>query len=351
MHGSEIQPPGRHFARIVLISMVIKLDIMRAVLCKTYGPPESLVVEEIPSPTAGKGQVVITVKACGVNFPDTLIIEGKYQFKPEMPFSPGGEVAGVIKSVGEGVTHLQPGMHVMAGTGWGGFAEEVVGPANNVVPIPKEWDMTHAASSMMTYGTSYHALVDRAKIQSGETLVVLGAAGGVGTAAIQIGKLLGARVIAAASSSEKLKYCQSIGADDIINYAQEDLKERIKALTNGKGADVIYDPVGDQYAEPALRAMAWKGRYLVVGFAAGNIPNIPLNLTLLKGCEIVGVFWGGFYRNEPQANMKNFMQIGQWLQTGKLTPQIHATYALEQVADALNDMKTRKVMGKIVLVP
>ncbi|MEM8894092.1 MAG: NADPH:quinone oxidoreductase family protein [Bacteroidota bacterium] len=324
---------------------------MKAVLCKSYGPPENLVVEDIPELVPGKGQVVISVKACGVNFPDTLIIEGKYQFKPDMPFSPGGEVAGVIKSVGEGVGHLKPGMPVMAGTGWGGFAEEVLGPANNVVPIPADWDMVHAASTMMTYGTSYHALVDRAHIKEDETLVVLGAAGGVGTAAIQIGKLLGAKVIAAASTDEKLEYCRSIGADETINYSTENLKDKIKELNDGKGADVIYDPVGDRYAEPALRAIAWKGRYLVVGFAAGDIPKIPLNLTLLKGCQIVGVFWGGFYRNEPQANMKNFMQIGQWLQTGKLVPQIHATYPLEKVADALNDMTTRKIKGKVVLVP
>ncbi len=324
---------------------------MKAVLCKSYGPPENLVVEDVPSLSPEKGQVVIQVKACGVNFPDTLIIEGKYQFQPDMPFSPGGEVAGIIKSVGEGVTHLKPGMPVMAGTGWGGFAEEVIGPANNIVPIPKDWDMVHAASSMMTYGTSYHALVDRARIKEGETLVVLGAAGGVGTAAIQIGKLLGAKVIAAASSAEKLEYCKSIGADEVINYTTENLKDKIKELTDGNGADVIYDPVGDKYAEPALRGIAWKGRYLVVGFAAGEIPKIPLNLILLKGCAIMGVFWGGFFRKEPQANMKNFIQIGQWLQKGKLKPQIHATYPLEQVADALNDMMSRKVMGKVVLVP
>lgn len=324
---------------------------MKAVLCKSYGPPENLVVEDIASLKPGKGQVVISVKACGVNFPDTLIIEGKYQFKPEMPFSPGGEVAGVIKAIGEGVTHLKPGMHVMAGTGWGGFAEEVIGPAHNIVPIPKEWDMVHAASSMMTYGTSYHALVDRAKIKEGETLVVLGAAGGVGTAAIQIGKILGAKVIAAASSDQKLDYCKSIGADEVINYTTENLKDRIKELTGGNGADVIYDPVGDKYADPALRAIAWKGRYLVVGFAAGEIPKIPLNLTLLKGCSIVGVFWGGFFTHEPQANMRNFMQIGQWLQSGKLKPQIHATYSLDEAAKALNDMTSRKVMGKVVLVP
>ncbi len=324
---------------------------MKAVLCKSYGPPENLVVEDISELKPGKGQVVISVKACGVNFPDTLIIEGKYQFQPDMPFSPGGEVAGVIKSIGEGVTHLKPGMPVMAGTGWGGFAEEVIGPANNVVPIPADWDMVHAASSMMTYGTSYHALVDRARIKEGETLVVLGAAGGVGTAAVQIGKLLGARVIAAASTDEKLDYCCSIGADAVINYNTEDLKAQIKALTAGNGADVIYDPIGDKYAEQALRAITWKGRYLVVGFAAGEIPKIPLNLTLLKGCQIVGVFWGGFYRNEPQANMKNFMQIGKWLQSGELKPQIYATYPLEQASDALNDMKSRKIKGKVVLVP
>ncbi len=324
---------------------------MKAVLCKAYGPPEKLTVEEIEPLSPGKGQVVISVKACGVNFPDTLIIEGKYQFQPEMPFSPGGEVAGIVKSVGEGVAHLKEGMHVMAGTGWGGFAEEVLGIASNVVPIPKEWPFTTAAASMMTYGTSYHALVNRARIKEGESLLVLGAAGGVGTAAIQIGKLLGAKVIAAASTDEKLDYCREIGADETINYNRESLKDRTKELTNGKGVDVIYDPVGDKYAEPALRAIAWKGRYLVVGFAAGEIPKIPLNLPLLKGCQIVGVFWGAFFRNEPEVNMKNFMQIGQWLQTGALKPQIHATYPLEQVTEALNAIKSRKVKGKIVLVP
>ncbi|MEQ6119415.1 NADPH:quinone oxidoreductase family protein [Reichenbachiella sp. MALMAid0571] len=324
---------------------------MKAVLCKSYGKPETLVIEETDSPTPGKGEVIITVKACGLNFPDTLIIEGKYQFKPEMPFSPGGEVAGIVKEVGEGVSHLKPGDKVMSGTGWGGFAEEVKAMASNVFPIPPKMDFVTAASSMMTYGTSYHALVNRAELKSGETLLVLGAAGGVGTAAIQIAKNIGATVIAAASSDEKLEYCKSIGADFTINYSKEDLKERGKELTNGKGVDVIYDPVGDKYTEPALRTIAWKGRYLVVGFAAGDIPKIPLNLPLLKGCQIVGVFWGGFFRNEPQKNAENFMTIARWFAEGKLIPQIHAQYPLEKVAEAMNALTNKEVMGKVVLVP
>ncbi|MDP4679156.1 MAG: NADPH:quinone oxidoreductase family protein [Cyclobacteriaceae bacterium] len=324
---------------------------MKAVLCKSFGPPESLVIEEVESPKPGKGEVVISVKACGLNFPDTLIIEGKYQFKPEMPFSPGGEVAGVIKEVGEGVDHLKVGDNVMSGTAWGGFAEEVKGMASNVFPIPIGMDYITAASSMMTYGTSYHALVNRAKIQPGETLLVLGAAGGVGTAAIQIGKALGATVIAAASTDEKLEYCKSIGADFTINYSNEDLKEKGKELTNGKGVDVIYDPIGDKYTDPALRSIAWKGRYLVVGFAAGEIPKIPLNLPLLKGCEIVGVFWGGFFRNEPQENAKNFEIIVRWLSEGKLIPQIHGQYPLEKIVEAMDAMTSKKIMGKVVLVP
>ena len=324
---------------------------MKAVLCKSYGPPESLVIENIDSPIPDKGEIIISVKACGLNFPDTLIIEGKYQFKPDMPFSPGGEVAGVVKEVGEGVRHFKPGDHVMSGTSWGGFAEEVKARASNVFPLPPGMDFVTAASSMMTYGTSYHALVNRAELKAGETLLVLGAAGGVGTAAIQIGKALGATVIAAASTDEKLAYCKSLGADHTINYSKEDLKERGKELSGGKGIDVIYDPIGDKYAEPALRAIAWKGRYLVVGFAAGEIPKIPLNLPLLKGCQIVGVFWGGFFRNEPNENAKNFMTIIQWFAEGKLTPQIHNQYPLEKVADAMNAMTNKEVMGKIVVVP
>lgn len=324
---------------------------MKAVLCESYGPPENLVVKETESLIPDKGEVIIAVKASGLNFPDTLIIEGKYQFQPEMPFSPGGEVAGVIKAVGEGVTHLQVGDRVMAGTGWGGFAEEVRGKATNVFPLPDSIGFVQAAATMMTFGTSYHALVNRAKLQAGETLLVLGAAGGVGTAAIQIGKALGATVIAAASTDEKLAYCQSIGADLTINYSKEDLKERAKALTHGKGVDVIYDPIGDRYTEPALRAIAWKGRYLVVGFAAGEIPKIPLNLPLLKGCSIVGVFWGGFFRNEPQENAENFKTIVRWLEEGKVQAQVHEQYPLEKVAEAMNELTLKKVKGKIVFVP
>lgn len=324
---------------------------MKAVLCKAYGPPESLVIEETDDLVPEKNEVIIHVKGCGLNFPDTLIIQGKYQFRPDMPFSPGGEVAGTIKEVGEGVSHLKPGDHVMSGTGWGGFAQEVKAMASNVFPIPPGMDFVTAASSMMTYGTSYHALVNRAELKAGESLMVLGAAGGVGTAAIQIGKALGAKVLAAASTDEKLEYCKSIGADMTINYTTENLKERAKELTDGKGVDVIYDPIGDKFAESALRAIAWKGRYLVVGFAAGEIPKIPLNLPLLKGCQIVGVFWGGFFRNEPQKNAQNFMQIARWFAEGKLQPQVYAEYPLEKVAEAMNDMTSKKIMGKVVLVP
>lgn len=324
---------------------------MKAVLCESYGPPENLVVKEIESLVPGKGEVVIEVKASGLNFPDTLIIEGKYQFQPEMPFSPGGEVAGIVKRIGEGVEHLKIGDRVMAGTGWGGFAEEVVGKASNVFPLPVGISFEQAASSMMTFGTSYHALVNRAELKSGETLLVLGAAGGVGTAAIQIGKALGAKVIAAASSEEKLQYCKSIGADDTINYSHEDIKNQAKLLTEGKGVDVVYDPIGDRFTEPALRSMAWKGRYLVVGFAAGEIPKIPLNLPLLKGCSIVGVFWGGFFRNEPQVNADNFKTIVRWLVEGKVQAQIHKKYNLEQVAEAMSELTSKKVKGKIIFEP
>lgn len=324
---------------------------MKAVLCESYGPPENLVVKETESLTPEKDEVIIQVKASGLNFPDTLIIEGKYQFQPEMPFSPGGEVAGIVKIVGEDVTHLKKGDRVMAGTGWGGFAEEVRGKATNVFPIPDSISFVQSAATMMTFGTSYHALVNRAALKAGETLLVLGAAGGVGTAAIQIGKALGAKVIAAASSDEKLAYCKSLGADFAINYSKEDLKTQTKALTDGKGVDVIYDPVGDKFTEPALRAIAWKGRYLVVGFAAGDIPKIPLNLPLLKGCSIVGVFWGGFFRNEPKVNAENFKTIVKWLEIGIVAAKVHKEYDLESVAEAMNELTNKKVMGKIVFVP
>ena len=323
---------------------------MKAVLCKAFGPPESLVVQHVPPLKAKPGQVVISVKACGVNFPDTLIIHGKYQFKPEMPFSPGGEVAGIVKAVGEGVTTAKVGDSVIAFTGWGGFAEEVCTDAARLIPMPPGAPFDLAASFVMTYGTSYHALKDRANIQPGETLVVLGAAGGVGLAAVELGKVLGARVIACASSDEKLAVCRKHGADETINYSREYLKDRLKELTGGKGVDVAYDPVGGDYAEPVIRSMAWKGRYLVVGFAAGEIPKIPLNLTLLKGSSLVGVFWGSFAAQEPKKNQQNLMELVGMLMQGKLKPLISARYPLERAADALNDIIQRKVTGKVVLV-
>jgi NADPH2:quinone reductase len=324
---------------------------MKAVLCKEYGPPESLVLEEVASPQPSKGQVVVSVKSCGVNFPDTLIIQGKYQFKPAMPFSPGGEVAGVVKEVGEGVDNFKVGDRVIVSAVFGGFAEEIVADTNRVLPMPARVDFVPASAFMLTYGTSYYALKDRAQIKPGETLLVLGAAGGVGLAAVELGKLLGAQVIAAASSDEKLAVCRQYGADEVINYASEDLKERVKTLSGGKGVDVIYDPVGGEYSEAALRGMAWGGRFLVIGFAAGEIPRIPLNLTLLKSCSIVGVFWGAFTEREPKQNQENIRQLLGWLAEGKLKPHISATYPLSQTAQALNDMLQRKVQGKVVLVP
>jgi NADPH2:quinone reductase len=323
---------------------------MKAVLCKVYGPPESLVIEEVEPLKPGPGQVVIGVKACGVNFPDTLIIEGKYQFKPEMPFSPGGEVAGIVKEIGDGVTGVNVGDRVIAFTGWGGFAEEVLAEAAKLIPIPEGMDFITASAFVMAYGTSHYALKDRAKIQPGETLLVLGAAGGVGLAAVELGKAMGAHVIAAASSDEKLAVCREHGADKCINYANEDLKERVKALTAGRGVDVIYDPVGGNYSEAALRGMAWEGRHLVIGFTAGEIPRIPLNLTLLKGCSIVGVFWGSFTTRDPRRNQEHLRELVRWFQEGKLKPRISATYPLQRAAEALNDLLTRRVTGKAVLV-
>ena len=322
---------------------------MKAVLCKELGLPEKLVVEDVPSPAAGAGQVVLSVKACGVNFPDTLIIQGKYQFKPEMPFSPGGEVAGVVKEVGAGVTALKPGDRVIAFNTWGGFAEEMVVEADRTIPMPDAMDFVPAAGFVLTYGTSYHALKDRAQLRPGETLQVLGASGGVGIAAIQFGKMMGARVIAAASTEQKLQVCKDNGADELINYGQQDLRARVKEITSGKGVDVVYDPVGGSYSELALRDMAWNGRFLVVGFAAGDIPKVPLNLALLKGCAIVGVFWGSFTRKEPEANQRNNEELMQFFAEGKVKPHIHATYPLEQAAQALNDVMYKRVSGKVVL--
>src|SRR5262245_41227910 len=322
---------------------------MKAVLCKAYGPPESLVVEELPSPIAGPGEVVVSVKTASVNFPDVLIIQNKYQVKPPLPFSPGSELAGVVRSVGDGVTRWKPGDPVMAITGYGAFAEEVKVDVNRLLPVPTGLDFASAAAFGLTYATSEHALCDRGELKAGETLLVLGASGGVGIAAIEIGKVLGARVIACASTDDKLAVCREHGADDTINYATEDLRERIKAITGGKGADVVYDPVGGTYTELALRSIAWRGRLLVVGFAAGDIPKIPLNLTLLKGCAIVGVFWGEFTRREPQRFLASMDKLGRWFAEGRLKPHVSATFPLERAADALAMMAGRNVKGKVVL--
>jgi NADPH:quinone reductase len=311
---------------------------MRAIRCNQYGPPESLTVETLPDLQPHAGQVVIDVKAASVNFPDVLIIENKYQLKPELPFTPGAEVAGIVRAVGSGVEHLQPGMRVVAYTALGGFAEQVLAPAGACVPLPDQADLAVAAAFTLAYGTSHHAVVDRAALQAGETMLVLGAAGGVGLAAVEIGKALGARVIAAASSDEKLAVCVEHGADATINYARDDLRERIKALTDGKGPDVIYDPVGGVYAEPAFRSIGWRGRYLVVGFANGEIPKLPLNLALLKGASLVGVFWGDFAKREPQRNAAAFKQMIEWMQAGLLRPHISARYALEDTSRALRDI-------------
>ncbi len=324
---------------------------MKAVVCRAYGAPEQLEVAEVEPPVPGKGQALIRVKACGVNFPDTLIIQGKYQFQPPMPFTPGSDVAGVVSAVGESVTSVRVGARVAGFSGAaGGFAEEAVCDAQKLIPLPDSVDFATAAAFGMTYSTSYYALKDRAQIQPGETLLVLGAAGGVGLAAVELGKLLGARVIAAASSDEKLAVSRERGADELINYTSQDLRERIKTLTAGNGVDVVYDPVGGPYAEPVLRGMAWGGRYLVVGFAAGDIPRIPLNLPLLKGFSIVGVFWGSFVAHEPEHNAANLRQLVAWLADGTIRPLISATYPLAEVAHAMNDIMERRATGKVVLV-
>jgi len=323
---------------------------MKAVLCKELGPPSKLVVEDITLPTPGPKEVKVEVKACSVNYPDTLIIQGLYQFKPELPFSPGGDFAGIVKEVGAEVKHLKAGDEVFGAGSFGGFAEEANVNAAMVFPKPPSMDFKIAASFLMAYGTSHHALKDRAKLKEGETLCILGASGGVGMAAIELGKLTGARVIACASTDEKLTLCKKLGADETINYTTENLKARIKELTGGKGADVVYDPVGGDYTEAALRATAWEGRFLIVGFP-GGIAKIPMNLPLLKGCDIVGVFWGRFAQMNSGENMKNTMQLIQWHGEGKLKPHIDREYSLEEAPKALEDMINRKVKGKVVVVP
>jgi NADPH2:quinone reductase len=324
---------------------------MRAIRCHRYGPPETLVVETLPDLHPDAGEVVIDIKAASVNFPDVLVIQNKYQFKPELPFTPGAEFAGVVREVGAGVTRLKVGMRVAAYTQQGGFAEQARAKETVCMPLPDTLDFASAAAITLAYGTSYHAVVDRAALKAGETLLVLGAAGGVGLAAVEIGKALGARVIAAASSAEKLALCTEHGADATIDYTREDLRERIKALTGGRGPDVIYDPVGGEFAEPAFRSIAWRGRYLVVGFANGEIPRLPLNLALLKGASIVGVFWGQHMQREPELAATGFRQIFSWIEAGRLRPHVTRRYTLDQASQALDDMSNRRVSGKIVIEP
>lgn len=323
---------------------------MKAMLCKELGHPNKMVLEELPSPQPKENEVLLTVKACSVNFPDTLLVQGLYQFKPDLPFSPGSDVSGIVKAVGSNIKHLKTGDEAFGIVSHGGFAEEVVVSGKSTFPKPEGMEHNIAASFMMAYGTSYYALKNRAQLKKGETLLVLGASGGVGLAAVELGKIMGATVIAAASSNEKLALCKQYGADKLINYSTEDLKTRIKELTDGKGADVVLDPVGGNYTEAALRATAWYGRFLIVGFPAG-IAKIPMNLPLLKSCQIVGIFWGAFAMRYPNENMQNTMTLIQMYRDGKLKPHIQKTYPLHKAQQALIDMMDRKVMGKIVVIP
>jgi NADPH2:quinone reductase len=323
---------------------------MKAVLCKRFGSPESLVVEDIPSPKVNNAHVIVSVKACGVNFPDTLIIQGKYQYQPDLPFSPGAEIAGVVKEVGPGVSGIEVGDRVFAFIRSGGFSEEVSVPADKIFHIPEKMDFKTASAFIMTYGTSYYALKHRAQLESGETLLVLGAAGGVGLAAVELGKIMGARVIASASTDDKLMVCKKFGADELINYSTQDFRSVISKITNGKGVDVVCDPVGGEITEKALRCTGWKGRYMVMGFASGKIPKIALNLPLLKGNSIIGVFWSDFIRREKEAYICVLQDLISWFLEGKLNPLVSKTYPLEQADLALNDIIQRRVTGKIVLV-
>jgi NADPH:quinone reductase len=322
---------------------------VRALLCKAFGPPESLVIEEVEDPKPEGGQVVIDVEACAVNFPDVLMIQDMYQFKPPLPFSPGAEVAGTVSAIGEGVDTLEVGDRVLASPGWGGLAEKVAVDARSAIEVPDGIDAVHASSFLYAYGTSHYALKDRGQLQPGETLLVLGAAGGVGLAAVDLGTAMGANVIAAASTDDKLEVCRERGATMTINYATEDLKTRIRELTGGVGADVVYDPVGGPYSEPALRSTAWEGRFLVIGFADGEIPRVPLNLALLKGCSIVGVFWGAFVGRERQRHRENVAELLEWWKEGKLRPHVSMTYPLERASEAIRELADRKAKGKVVV--
>lgn len=322
---------------------------MKAVVCKAWGLPETLVVEDLPELQPKAGEVLVDIMAAGVNFPDVLIIQNKYQFKPELPFTPGNELAGTVRAVGPDVASLKVGDRVFGYVPHGAFSQQIIAAESALIRMTDTMDFDTAAALTLTYGTSHHAVVDRAQLQAGETMLVLGAAGGVGLAAIEIGKALGARVIAAASTDEKLAVCREHGADDTINYSTEDLREGIKRCTGGKGPDVIYDPVGGSYTEAAFRSIAWRGRHLVIGFANGEIPKLPLNLPLLKGASAVGVFWGDFIRREPAKHTAAMQELMRWHAAGKIRPHVSATYTLEQTPQALIDMASRKVTGKIVI--
>lgn len=322
---------------------------MKAVLCKAYGPPEDLVIEDVPAPACGPGQVRIGVHAVGINFPDCLMIEGKYQFKPEFPFSPGGELSGEILELGEGVTGLSVGDRVIAGGGHGGLAEEVVVSATGLRSVPTGMSMSQAAAWSTTYGTSYHALKQRGALQPGETLLVLGAGGGVGLAAVELGKAMGARVLAAASSEAKREAAKAAGADEVIDYSDGELKEKVKALTDGRGADVIYDPVGGDFFDQCMRCINWKGRVLVVGFVGGEIPRVPINLILLKGCQVVGVFYGAFTGREPAENAQNWHELANLWEAGKIAPLVSREFAFEEHAAALRCLSEREAIGKVIV--
>jgi len=324
---------------------------MKAVRCTAWGPPENLVLEELPDPVPGPDEVVVDVRAAGVNFPDVLTIQGTYQIRPPLPFTPGNEFAGVVRAVGPGVTAFAPGDNVIGFTRTGAFAEQALAPVSALLPMPAAMDFDVAAALTLTYGTAYHALADRGAVKPGETILVLGASGGVGLAAIEVGKALGARVIAAASSDEKLSVCAAHGADVLVNYERDDLRAALRAATDGRGPDVIVDPVGAKYSEPALRSIAWRGRHLVIGFAAGSIPQLPWNLMLLKGASVVGVFWGDFTRKERDAHLAAMAHLAEWHRQGALRPLVSQRYALTDTAQALRDMAARKVIGKVVITP
>ncbi len=324
---------------------------MKAIISTQIGGPETLELVDLDEPSAGAGEVVIDIDSAALNFFDTLIIEDKYQFKPDRPFSPGAELAGTVGSIGAGVTGFEPGNRVMAYSGWDACREKIALSADRVIPIPDDISFEAAAGLTVTYGTTIHALRDRASLKPGETLAVLGAAGGVGQAAVEIGKAMGARVIACASSEDKLAFCRQLGADETINYSKVSLKDALKEVSGGKGVDVVYDPVGGDLAEQAVRGTGWDGRFLVIGFASGTIPKIPLNLALLKGCSLVGVFWGSFLQRTPEHHATNMALILNWVNEGKIRPHIDSTYTLADTPQALKALAERKVMGKVIVKP